>query len=764
MTSSRTPGRWGWLYGIAALISSSAPAQAASDPTLAPPGLLEISPLMPARLAGSPLAFTATLGPRNVTPLAAWSSSDPSVASIDGSGHATLVRAGTTTIRAARLGHHASTLLTVTMASSPVFLTQPMDTSVNAVIDPAAGVLVRLQDNLGNPLPGLSVGMSLGTDPPGSALLSGTLTRATSAVGVATFDDLRLDWLGHGYTLMATASPTSGSVSAASAPFDELRVGDPCLGPELPACASACGDADDDGLNDAWEAAGGVDMNGDGVVTDAVHDLMLAGADPLQPDVYVQYDWFDYALPGNYCTTDADCATALGSNHAGETCTGPPINPAGTASCRYACGTDADCTSRGPGHSGEMCGSGSCLHTHDPDQTSPGALLAVKNSFAAHGIDLHLIRGHALPHSTVVSQRRLDQLNDACEGGSLGSGDAGPGRYADSFYDLKHTSSPDTANIAYHYTIFSHYSSCDSTLHCDACPLATNPDGSPKGSPSPGGQSGIAEISGNDFIVSFGHAAQDIGLDLGTGHIGGTFMHELGHNLGLHHGGGIDTPCHDDSDCHGIACTTTPVGQYCLWADDENWKPNYLSVMNYRYQSTGIGIADAVGSTQPLACATDADCPASYHCQASACFRLDYSHQTLPACGETPACLYESHTGGSPGLDEATGLCSGTADLFSFTDAQCDVPWRVAASDGPVDWNGDGDTLDTNVSADLSWGIGIDGSGHGQPCPGQLTSLCGHTDWPDSSGVSFTYKFQCTPYAGPGGDLVGDHLPLPMSP
>ena len=40
----------------------------------------------------------------------------------------------------------------------------------------------------------------------------------------------------------------------------------------------------------------------------------------------------------------------------------------------------------------------------------------------------------------------------------------------------------------------------------------------------------------------------------------GTFMHELGHNLGLRHGGG----------------------------DDVNYKPNFLSIMNYFFQMNGL--------------------------------------------------------------------------------------------------------------------------------------------------------------------------------
>jgi hypothetical protein len=67
--------------------------------------------------------------------------------------------------------------------------------------------------------------------------------------------------------------------------------------------------------------------------------------------------------------------------------------------------------------------------------------------------------------------------------------------------------------------------------------------------------SGVAELPGDDFIVSWGDTAS--GDD---GRIGNTIMHELGHNLQLRHGGFSDT----------------------------NRKPNYNSVMNYRFQNVGI--------------------------------------------------------------------------------------------------------------------------------------------------------------------------------
>jgi hypothetical protein len=67
--------------------------------------------------------------------------------------------------------------------------------------------------------------------------------------------------------------------------------------------------------------------------------------------------------------------------------------------------------------------------------------------------------------------------------------------------------------------------------------------------------SGIGEVWGNDFMISLG------AFDGGVGsrdQQAATFMHELGHNLGLHHGGASN--------------------------DSLNCKPHYLSVMNYAYQ------------------------------------------------------------------------------------------------------------------------------------------------------------------------------------
>lgn len=69
--------------------------------------------------------------------------------------------------------------------------------------------------------------------------------------------------------------------------------------------------------------------------------------------------------------------------------------------------------------------------------------------------------------------------------------------------------------------------------------------------------SGIADnIPGQCFIV----ANQGLGVNVEDVTVSGTFMHELGHTLGLKHGG----------------------------QDHENYKPNYLSIMNYSFQLQGL--------------------------------------------------------------------------------------------------------------------------------------------------------------------------------
>jgi hypothetical protein len=75
--------------------------------------------------------------------------------------------------------------------------------------------------------------------------------------------------------------------------------------------------------------------------------------------------------------------------------------------------------------------------------------------------------------------------------------------------------------------------------------------------------SGISRgIEGSDLLVTLGVGCAGTGADCThtQPEQAGTLMHELGHNLGLRHGGG----------------------------DGMNYKPNYLSIMNYAFQFVGL--------------------------------------------------------------------------------------------------------------------------------------------------------------------------------
>jgi len=79
------------------------------------------------------------------------------------------------------------------------------------------------------------------------------------------------------------------------------------------------------------------------------------------------------------------------------------------------------------------------------------------------------------------------------------------------------------------------------------------------------GSSGIAEVNGNDSMVTLGSWGLSTGsgsnINLLLNYQASTIMHELGHNFGLEHGGN----------------------------EANNYKPNYYSVMNYLYQLPGLG-------------------------------------------------------------------------------------------------------------------------------------------------------------------------------
>jgi hypothetical protein len=119
---------------------------------------------------------------------------------------------------------------------------------------------------------------------------------------------------------------------------------------------------------------------------------------------------------------------------------------------------------------------------------------------------------------------------------------------ATSFYRLKAEQSDLRRRLAFHYALFA------------------NSQGDVTCANSGSGSSGRAELDGNDLVVSLGAfgltLASQAGLNRTINWQAATLMHELGHNLGLRHGGN----------------------------EDVNWKPNYLSIMNYHYQLHGVPV------------------------------------------------------------------------------------------------------------------------------------------------------------------------------
>lgn len=246
------------------------------------------------------------------------------------------------------------------------------------------------------------------------------------------------------------------------------------------------------------------------------------------------------------------------------------------------------------------------------------------------------------PHSHILYQEEIDALVQvfACQGITLNI------ELSDSlehYDDLILTFSSDTPDQLGYY--LEYYFDHKDELGWHYALLAHGYGG--------GSSTGCSPNPGYWFLVTLGSLAGEVGLPHQRA---GTFLHELGHNLGLHHEG--------DQDVLGVG----PL------------KPNYPSVMCYRYQ---MGVENKVycnGYTE-------------YFENMANLKLLDYSHGVLPD------------------LDEKALL------------------EPIGIGYGPVDWNCNGVIDSEPVHRNLSWAVGCN-SGN---LPGKVDTVI--TDYPDWSSI-----------------------------
>jgi hypothetical protein len=292
----------------------------------------------------------------------------------------------------------------------------------------------------------------------------------------------------------------------------------------------------------------------------------------------------------------------------------------------------------------------------NPHSDAPNArsIELLVDLFRRHGITLVIDPHHnALPHATWLG---FDYDGEGCaqvfaheRGGT-----------AASFRQLKAQYFRPHGNVPWHYVIFGHAGA----IMSPDCQFTT----------------GQAELPGYDFMVTVGAElydpafittpfCRDAFTDLCLHLEAGALLHELGHNLDLRHGG----------------------------ADDENFKPNYLSVMNYAFQ-VGIYFAPSPGGMT-----VD-------H------WGLDYSDREYPI-------LDENH------LDERVGL-GGLPDdthLSLYGNRVCGSDARPAPATGPIDWNCNG-VIEADVALDVNTEFWMNPETWGSE-GGTLRRLTGYDDW-----------------------------------
>jgi uncharacterized repeat protein (TIGR01451 family) len=323
------------------------------------------------------------------------------------------------------------------------------------------------------------------------------------------FDDDADAKPGSGYAVEFDVDPVTGKWSGGDADAD-FNWPQTCSRPQqnfgednVNVCWQASFDTDDDGLLDVWETSG-VDSDHDGVID---LDLAQIGANPLRKDVFVELDFLQAAQHTHRPHQDAIARVVAAFANA------PVSNPDGTAGLQ--------------------------LHVDVGTIYPGGPVFAVTGTGGAVGTYGNLNGGGGGDAIPETGNTIIEAFEDP------------EGTTGTKFADLKAVRfNAPLRELAFRYVIFGHQTNARREFFdCT---------------------SGEASRTRRDFMVTLGGVNQNNGPCRGTDASGasvgsveqqaGTFMHELGHTLGLRHGGD----------------------------ENVNDKPNYLSVMNYSFQNCTV--------------------------------------------------------------------------------------------------------------------------------------------------------------------------------
>ncbi|MCU0963206.1 MAG: PASTA domain-containing protein, partial [Pirellulaceae bacterium] len=405
-------------------------------------------------------------------------------------------------------------------------------------------------------------------------------------------------------------------------------------------------DTDLDGLADHWERYG-IDFDGNGVV-----DLSLTDLDAANPpstthkDIYVEVDYLcSGGIFGGQCLL-------LQLQHTHQPGRHPfTDNPLAAGS--------------------------------DPIASVVNAFSAspVANPDGANGVDLHVSVDEAIDEVPVIIWGAPPSTANSFQSLKTGTGPCGAGAGVGHLGTIANRADANCSNIIGARRLVTRYAIFGHDYSFAATPANAT------------GSSGVAKIRGNDFLVTLSAGANTAnpcinGVDFADWAVctaikwgttfdvefadlqAGTFMHEFGHTLGLFHGGND------------------------LYA---NYKPNFLSVMNYAFQFNNAGV-------QSFNMGNPADCKVingSTLCRTN----RNYDYSNAPKL----ATLNENS------LSEAAGIGGPAGRTLWYLPVPGGFATMAGLSSGALDWNADG-AVGPNVALDVSQN-------------GTQESLTGHEEW-----------------------------------